>query len=48
MKKDIKKQLQEHQPRIVEELAAGKDIQISYQKSKNRLHLKAVEVKKII
>ena len=48
MKPDIEQQLKKHQPRIVEELEAGKDIQISYQKSKNRLHLKAVEVKRII
>lgn len=48
MKPDIEKQLQDHQPRIVEELQAGKDIQISYQKSKNRLHLKAVSTKKIV
>lgn len=48
MELNIKKQLKKHQPRIVEELQAGKDIQISYQKSKNRLHLKAVEVKKIV
>ncbi len=48
MNPEIEQQLKDHQPRIVEELTAGKDIQISYQKSKNRLHLKAVEVKKII
>ena len=33
---------------ILNQLLLGKDVQISFQKSKNRLHVKTVEAKKII
>lgn len=47
MKQDIKRQLEKSQEKIITELEKGKDIQVSYQKSKNRLHIKAIEVKRI-
>lgn len=44
---DIKKQLIENLDKIIEQLEKGKDIQISFQKSKNQLHLKIVTTEKI-
>lgn len=43
----IKKQLLERLPEIIQQLEKGKDLQISYQKSKNKLHLKSITVEKL-
>lgn len=45
---DIEKQLEKAYIEILNQLLQGKDVQISFQKSKNRLHVKTVETKKII
>ena len=45
---DIEKQLEEAYVEILNQLLQGKDIQLSFQKSKDRLHVKTVETKKII
>lgn len=44
---DIKKQLDQQQQKIIEQLERGEDIQLSYQKSKNKLHIKKIKVEKI-
>lgn len=48
MNQEIKNQLEEHQQKIIEQLEKGKDVQISFQKSKKKLHAKTMEVNKII
>lgn len=45
---DIEKQLEEVYQTILNQLLQGKDIQLSFQHSKDRLHVKTVETKKII
>jgi hypothetical protein len=45
---DIEKQLEKAYVEMLNQLLQGKDIQISFQKSKDRLHVKTVETKKII
>jgi len=45
---DIEKQLEKAYIEMLNQLLQGKDIQISFQKSKNKLHVKIVETKKII
>lgn len=45
---DIEQQLEKAYIEILNQLLLGKDIQISFQKSKNKLHVKTVETKKII
>jgi len=47
VKSDIKKQLLERLPEIIQQLEKGKDLQISFQKSKGQLHLKSITVEKI-
>ncbi len=44
----IEEQLRDVYQTILNQLLLGKDIQISFQKSKNKLHVKTVETKKII
>ncbi|NLY08414.1 MAG: hypothetical protein GXZ11_00725 [Tissierellia bacterium] len=45
---DIEEQLEKAYIEILNQLLLGKDIQLSFQKSKNKLHVKTVETKKII
>lgn len=45
---DIEKQLEKAYQTILNQLLLGKDVQISFQHSKDRLHVKTVQVKKII
>ena len=45
---DLEAQLEKAYIEILNQLLQGKDVQISFQKSKNRLHVKTVETKKII
>jgi hypothetical protein len=47
-KTDIENQLEKAYVEILNQLLLGKDVQISFQHSKNRLHVKTVQVKKII
>lgn len=44
---DIKKQLEVRKVEILEQLEKGEDIQISYQKSKNKLHVKKIKVERL-
>lgn len=44
---DIEKQLEKAYIQILNQLLLGKDIQISFQKSKNKLHLKSITIQKI-